>query len=80
MVLTGIALLKSQTNVSIVSEDCWFAVELSGRIWGKSRSYLNLVFNVIPYFRTHIRDGTFPHSKFYRFRLKVSTGCTSSVI
>ena len=26
MVLTEIALLKWQTNVSPVSEDCWFAV------------------------------------------------------
>ena len=39
MVLTEIALLKWQTNVSLVSEDCWFAVQLSRRIWGKSRSY-----------------------------------------
>ena len=41
MVLTEIGLLKWQTNVSLVSEDCWFAVQLSYRIWGKSRSYLN---------------------------------------
>ena len=32
MVLTEIALFKSQTNVSPVSEDCWFAVQLSRRI------------------------------------------------
>ena len=40
MALIEIALLKWQTNVSLVSEDCWFAVQLSRRIWGKSRSYL----------------------------------------
>ena len=28
MVLTEIALLKRQTNASLVSEDCWFAVRL----------------------------------------------------
>ena len=32
MVLTEIALLKRQTNVSLVSGDCWFAVRLSRRI------------------------------------------------
>ena len=32
MVLTEIALLKWQTNTSLVSEDCWFAVQLSRRI------------------------------------------------
>ena len=32
MVLTEIALLKSQTNASPVPEDCWFAVQLSRRI------------------------------------------------
>ena len=37
-----IALLKWQTNKNIVFEDCWFAVQLSRRIWGKSRSYLNV--------------------------------------
>ena len=40
MVLTEIALLKWQRNVSLVCEDCWFAVQLSRRIGGKSRSYL----------------------------------------
>ena len=40
MALTEIALLRWQTNVSLVSEDCRFAVQLSRRIWGKSRSYL----------------------------------------
>ena len=35
-------MLKLQTNVSLVSEDCWFAVQHSRRIWGKSRSYLNI--------------------------------------
>ena len=40
MVLTEIALLKLQTNENVVFEDCWFAVQLSRRIWGKSRSYL----------------------------------------
>ena len=37
MALTEIALLKWQTNKNIVFEDCWFAVQLSRRIWGKSR-------------------------------------------
>ena len=32
MVLTEIALRKSQTNMRLVSEDCWFAVQLSRRI------------------------------------------------
>ena len=32
MVLTEIAWLKWQTNVSLVSEDCWFAVQFSRRI------------------------------------------------
>ena len=32
MVLTEIALLKWQANMSLVSEDCWFAVQLSRRI------------------------------------------------
>ena len=32
MVLTEIALLKWQTNMRIVSEDCWFAVQLPHRI------------------------------------------------
>ena len=41
MVLTEIALLKWQTNENIVLEDCWFAVQLSRRIWGKLRSFLN---------------------------------------
>ena len=40
MVLTEIVLLKWKTNASPISEDCWFAVQLSRRIWGKSRSYL----------------------------------------
>ena len=41
MALTEIALLKWQTNESLVFEDCWFAVQLSRGTWGKSRSYLN---------------------------------------
>ena len=40
MALTEIALFKCQTNDSLVSEDCWFAVQLLRRIWGKSRSHL----------------------------------------
>ena len=32
MALTAIALFKSQTNDSLVSEECWFAVQLSRRI------------------------------------------------
>ena len=41
MAFTEIALLKWKTNESLVSEECWFdAVQLSRRIWGKSRSYL----------------------------------------
>ena len=40
MVLTEIALLKWQTNMSLVSEDCWFAVQLSRRILGQLRSHL----------------------------------------
>ena len=32
MVLTEIALLEWQTNMSLVSDDCWFAVQLSRRI------------------------------------------------
>ena len=31
MVLTEIALLKQQMNVSLFFEDCWFAVQLSRR-------------------------------------------------
>ena len=33
-------------NASPVSEDCWFAVQLSRRIFGKSRSYLNAVLKI----------------------------------
>ena len=40
MVLTEIALLKWQTNMRLVSEDCWFAVQLSRRILGQTRIYL----------------------------------------
>ena len=36
MVLTEIALLKRQTILSLVSEDYWFAVQLSRRIYSKS--------------------------------------------
>ena len=32
MALTEIALLKRKTNDSLVSEECWFAVQLSHRI------------------------------------------------
>ena len=32
IVLKEFALLKWQTNMSLVSEDCWFAVQLSRRI------------------------------------------------
>ena len=40
MALPEIALLKRKTNESLVSEDCWFAVQLSRCIVGRSRNYL----------------------------------------
>ena len=59
MALTEIALLKWETNVSLVSEDCWLAVQLSRRIWDKSRSYLKPGLHISRKDRNHRLENMF---------------------